>query len=165
MSDKIHTSFLRAQREQALALAAASDLLELTPGPGDAPSRYVARFKCDGLVRMPAGEIARANRFDVGIQFPESYLRHVEPLQVATMLWPHNVWAPNVNGFGICVGHLPPGTTLVEILYQLFDIIAWNRFRLDDALNPDACEFARNNMGMFPIDRRPLKRRAGGGPK
>lgn len=158
MSDPVMSAFLRTQRQKGLALAAASDLLLITPEPGEEPRRYIAHFSCESLVRLPDGEIARANSFLVGIQFPSDYLRTVDPRVVATILQPLNVWHPNVNGRMICLGHLPPGTGLREILFQILDVLTYNRYAAHDGLNPEAMDYARQNRHLFPIDRRPLKR-------
>jgi hypothetical protein len=163
MTDKILEGFLRRQLEEGMALAAASDLVDLTPADKGLPRRYVVEYRCKGLVRKSNGddEIVEADRFAVGIRFPSEYLRHAEPAEVLTWLGPRNVWHPNIMAPVICVGRLTPGTPLVDIVYQVFDIITLNKVtvREDDALNPSACQWARHNMHRFPIDRRPLKRR------
>lgn len=160
MSDPVFSAFLRTQRQNGLALAAASDLLQLQPEPGEEPRRYIAHFSCEGLVRLPDGKIARANSFLVGIQFPTDYLRTVDPRVVATILQPLNAcWHPNVGEDGrLCLGHLPPGTGLTEILFQIWDVLTYNRYAASDGLQPEAMEYARQNRHLFPIDRRPLKR-------
>jgi ubiquitin-protein ligase len=78
-------------------------------------------------------------------------------------LYTPRVWHPNVSGDLplICIGRLAPGTTLVDILYQIYDILTYQKYnpREDDALNKPACAWARANQHRFPIDPRPLKRR------
>jgi hypothetical protein len=60
------------------------------------------------------------------------------------------------------VGRLVPGTSLVDLLYQVHEIVTYQKvtMREDDALNPAACGWARTHQHLFPIDRRPLRRRA-----
>jgi hypothetical protein len=146
-----------------MALASESDLLTLAPvsWPAD---RYIAQFRCTGLVEEPTRAIAEWNCFEVGIWFPASYLRVADPFQVLTWLGPGNVWHPNIanDAPAICIGRLAPGTSLVDILYQVFEVITWNKvtMREDDALNRAACQWARRHRDRFPVDRRPLKRRA-----
>jgi hypothetical protein len=163
-ADPVLQAFLARQYEEGMALAAASDLLDLQPIDGPPPQRYLARFRCKGLVRSPDGTIAEADRFEVGIWFPSDYLRRVEPWQVLTWLGPANVFHPNIGERlpAICVGRLVPGTPLADLLYQCFEIITYTKvtMREDDALNHAACAWARDNRHRFPIDRRPLKRRA-----
>ena len=163
MSDHIIRGFRRRQYEDGMALAAASDRLALLPLEGDPPERYIAEFSCTGLVRTTSGEILEANRFAVGIWFPDDYLRHADPFQVLTWLAPRNVWHPNIANQApfVCPGRLVAGTALVDILYQLFEIITYNKVtpRENDALNREACMWARANQKRFPVDRRALKRR------
>jgi hypothetical protein len=163
MQDKIFEAFLKRQNDEGMALAGSSDLLDLYPMGGDPPNRYIAQFHCKGLMRSKNGDIVEAERFEVGIWFPSDYLRRAEPFQVLTWLGPPGVFHPNIGEKApfICVGKLKPNTPLTDILYQCFEIITYNKvtMREDDALNPDACVWARENQHKFPIDRRPLKRR------
>lgn len=162
MADRILDGFLARQRQEGLALAAQSDLLSLQP-IDDASDRYLAEFRCTGLVERGPGDVVEADRFLVGIHFPSSYLREVNPFRVLTWLAPRQVWHPNISATHplICVGRLAPGTGLVDILYQVFEIVTWNKvtMREDDALNLAACQWARQHRDRFPVDRRPLKRR------
>ena len=63
--DRIRENFLRCQREEGLALAGASDLLDLQPIGGAAAEKYIATYHCRGLVRGQNGQIGAAHRFDV----------------------------------------------------------------------------------------------------
>jgi hypothetical protein len=162
MTDRILNAFLAQQAHDGGALAASSDLLDLTP-LSPALNRYIARFTCTGLVRAESGAITEANEFYAGIRFPNDYLRLADPFTVLAWLGPRAIWHPNiaVDAPVICVGRLNPGTGLVDILYQIFDIITWRKvtMREDDALNKEACEWARRHPGRGPVDNRPLKRR------
>lgn len=163
-TDRVHGAFLQRQFEDGMALANESDLLGLTP-VGVAPwQRYVADFRCKGLVQAESGEIVEAERFLVGVWFPDQYLREADPFTVLTWLGPQRAFHPNIGDRApfICVGRLAPGTPLVDLLYRCFEIITYNRvtMREDNALNKDACAWARRNQHRFPVDRRPLKRRS-----
>ncbi len=50
MHDPIFRSFLLSSHDEAMALAASSDLLELEPLAGSPPTRFIAHFTCRGLV-------------------------------------------------------------------------------------------------------------------
>jgi len=164
MLDRILEGFLERQFAEGMQLASESDLLDLVAARGDPPRKYIAEFACRGLVRSATGEITEANRFAVGIYFPPDYLRRVELVQVLTWLGPRSVFHPNISDVApvICVGRLTPGTPLVDLLYQIFEIITFAKvtMREDDSLNHRACVWARQNLHRLPIDRRPLKRRA-----
>lgn len=161
--DLILEGFLSRQREEGLALARASDLLELLPFGPPALHAWVARFRCKGLVRKAGGSIGEADYFEIGIRFPDDYLRRAEPAEVLTWLGPPHIFHPNIAEGSpfICIGRLAPGTPLVDLLYRCFDVITFNNvtMREDDALNRDACAWARRNRARFPVDTRPLKRR------
>ena len=165
MTDRVLQGFLERQYDEGMALAEASDLLHLISLGGDPPRKYLADFRCTGLVKAPDGEIVPAERFVVGIWFPDDYLRAVDPFQILTWLEPRTVYHANVSDVGpfVCIGHIVPATSLVEILYRLFDVITYNKVTLveEKALNREACGWGRSNVHRFPIDRRGLKRRTG----
>lgn len=164
MTDRILGAWLERQFEDGMALAATSDLLHLIPADGAGRQRYIADFRCKGLAQTGTGEIVEADRFLLGIWFPDQYLREANPFEVLTLLGPPRAFHPNISNCApfICPGHLAPGTPLVDILYQCFEIITFNRVTMNEhnALNPEACAWARRNQHRFPIDRRPLKRRS-----
>lgn len=161
MPDRILEAFLRKNRAAGMALAAACDRLKLFPEPGELPHRYVADFHCRGLVREASGEIAEAERFLVGILFPDNFLKtKPNSFRVLTWLEPKNIWHPNIAYPHLCAGNLRMGTDLVSILFQLYEMIVYQKFATADPLNPAAAEFARANMSRFPLDSRPLRRRA-----
>ncbi|MBN2491657.1 MAG: hypothetical protein JXQ29_12480 [Planctomycetes bacterium] len=164
MEDAIFLDFLKAQLVAGLALAAESDLLMLLPlrGSGPFPDRYLARFTCRGLVCDPETRaVAEHDRFEVGIHFPPDYLRAVRPYQIVTLLAPPHAWHPNLRFPGMCLGRMHPGTGIVELVYQAYEVITYQKMTTleHDALNPEACAWARRNTARFPIDRRPLKRK------
>lgn len=158
MNDPIFTSFLRRQFDEGLALARESDVLDLMPMPGSPPFRYVAAFRGRWLVNA-GGEICEHPFAVFGIQFPANYLRLTEPAQIATVLEPDNLWHPNIAGPFVCLGATPPGTGLVDLLYALYEVLAFYRFSPHSPLSEPAAQWARNQPpGRFPIDRRPLRR-------
>src|SRR3989442_133913 len=132
--DLIFRHFMERQLAEGMALAEESDLLRLRIPPL-APPHFVAEYHCKGLVRGEDGEIREADRFEVGIWFPPDYLRRTDPFQILRMFTP-NTWHPNISRELplICIGRLTPGTALVDILYQIFDIVTYQRYnpREDD---------------------------------
>lgn len=161
MQDKVYEAFLARQYEEGVALADASDLLDLVALDPRRPDRYIARFRCNGLVRNGDGRIEGAGLFALGIWLPPDYLLRAEPFIVFTWLEPWTVFHPNIRPPLVCPGPIAPGMALVDLLYQCFEIITYTKvtMREDDALNHDACAWARRNLDRFPVDRRPLKRR------
>jgi len=156
-SDPILTSFLQVQQAEGMALARRSDVFELLPAPGEPASKYVAMFHGAWLARDPHGRIVEVPLAVFGISFPQDYLRCTDVGMIATVLEPHHLWHPNVSGPFVCLGHLVPGTPLVDILYQCFELLSFHRHSTSSALNEAAAQWVRNQpVGRFPIDRRPL---------
>jgi len=152
--------FLEKQEAEGLALAARSDLIEVAP-IGERPyQRFIVRFFCKTLLKTREG-IYEYDRVDIGIQFPLDYWQRAEPPEVVTLLGPANVFHPNVRFPFVCVGSLNPGTSLVDLIYQIYEILTFQKvtMREDDALNGEACIWARQRTSRFPVDSRSLVRR------
>ncbi len=164
MTDKILSSFLRRQKEEGEALAAASDLLSLRALDSEPCQRYLATFRCRGFVRRD-GQVQESDHFEVGLAFSDDYLRFVDLLRTLVWLGPRDIFHPNVSDRVpvICLGAIVPGTPIVDLLHRLHDLITYRKVTMDenDALNHEACVWARDNQHRFPIDERPLKRRSG----
>lgn len=162
--DRILELFLERQHDEAAALTAASDLVSVQPLGGPLSTRYIVHFRCTGLVEAAPGTIEEANGFAVGVWFAPDYVRRADPWQTLTWLGPHNVFHPNISGTAalICIGQITPGTPLVDLVMRCFEVITFKKvtMREDDALNKGACAWAREHQARFPIDARPLKRRA-----
>jgi len=160
MKDPVLGSFLRAQLDRAVSLAAASDILRVSHDGSATPRRYVAQFSCTSLIKIAGQEPRKTEaQFDFGICFPDDYLREPEPKQVVTVLRPWTVYHPNVAGPFICLGRLTGGTPIDDILFQIYEIISYQKWSAHDGLNEEACEWARGHQDLFPLDRRPLKRK------
>jgi|SRR5579872_174163 len=157
-NDPIFRAFLRRQADEGRALAAGSDILDLDCLPTG--QHFVAHFDCRGLIQE-YGEVRETSGFDVGIFFGSDYLRAVNPFEVLTLFGPLNTYHPNI-AFGapfICVGRIAPGMPLADLLYQVYEILTYQKLTPHDALNKEASQWARANQHRFPVDRRPLKRR------
>lgn len=170
MQDNVLEAFLWRQLEEGLALAAASDIVDLLPLDGPPPQHYIANFHCRGLVRTRDGEIREWDHFAVGIYFPRSYLRQADPFTMLRWFAPPTeddpdveVWHPNIatNAPLVCIGRIAPGMSLKDILHQLYEVISYQRYTPNefDSLNKACCAWARSNTNRFPTDNRPLKRR------
>jgi hypothetical protein len=161
MSDPVFNSFLEVQYQELMALAAQSDILRFECESVTPPRRYVLEFKCGGLIRAPSGEIQEASRFLVGISLPDDFLRTPDTQQIVTIIAPW-IWHPNAAGPFLCLGNLTGGTPLVDVVFQVYEILTYQKWSAHDGLNSAAAEWARNNQRLFPIDRRPLKWKRGG---
>ena len=160
-TDPIYQRFMERQFAEGMALAEASDILRLHVPPL-APPHFVAEFLCKGLIKEQNGEIKEANSFQIGVWFPSDYLRRANCFYILRAFTP-NIWHPNISYDLplICIGRTTPGMPLVDILYQIFEILCYQRYtpREDNCLNHVACAWAREHEDSFPTDHRPLKRR------
>lgn len=163
MNDKVFASWLTRQYEEAMALASASDVLTIVPESGvSPPARYLVHVQCPTLIKSGT-EVIETRGYGVAIQFPNDYLRAVpNPAQIIALLKPWDVFHPNVRPPFICLGHIGPGTGLRELVYQVYDIFSFRKLtpREDDALNHEACVWARQHMARFPLLAPPLRRRS-----
>ena len=156
MTDEIRASWLETQYEEAMAFAQRSSVLSLAPAEGTPPYKYIAKFDCDGLAKTPEG-ITVSDRHLVGILFPEHYQhRRCHPGEVLTWLEPRTEFHPNIKPPFCCVGDMPPGMSLLNLLHQLYQMITWQRITPveNNALNQAACSWAREHMDRFPVDPR-----------
>ena len=162
MEDRTLAKFLAQQHADGMAFVAESDLVALRALDGPPPQHYLASFSCKGLVRGGDGAITEADRFVVGIWFPDDYVRAVNPFAVLTLIDPIEAFHPNIGVPFICVGSIAPSTPLVDLLYRVFEVLSYQQVTMaeDNAFNREACAWARRNQQRFPIDPRPLKRRA-----
>lgn len=154
--DGVLAYFREAQALLARQLAAESDLLDVDVLD---PAHIVARYRCRGLVRAGSGAIEVADDFVAGFYFGSDYLRGQHPMSVVTWLAPHHVWHANVRAPAVCVGPIEPGTPVDELIFRVWDLITWNNATIveREALNPDACVWARHHPEALPVDARPLK--------
>ena len=164
MSDPIFESWLQDQFREGMTFARQSPVLDLAPAAGAPPYRYLSRFKCAGLASID-NRITTVHEHLVGIQFPDDYLRvSCDPGRVLTWLGPENAFHPNILPPFCCVGHIPPGMSLMSLLHQLFQMISWQRFTPveRDALNREACRWGRRHLDRLPVDPRRSMREAQG---
>jgi hypothetical protein len=161
MVDTIFKGWLERQYEAAMGLVAESDMLMLRPVGPSPFTQYLVRLSCLGLRKPPGSDVVEAGGFHVAIRFGDDHLRRlVDPMRVVTLLSPPHVFHPNIMFPAICLGNIVPGVGLVDLLYQVWEVLTYRRvvMREDDALNAEACRWARRNQHRFPIDERPLKR-------
>lgn len=159
--DIVFNSWLERQYRDALALACASDVLRIACEPDAQPPRqFIAQFDCPTMVCN--GEcVTRVQGFAVHFHFPPEYLRVPVGVGHLINLIAPRVFHPNVSHPFICVGPVAPGTSLLELIYRVYEILSFQKFtpREDNALNRDACVWTRRHLDLLPLSRAPLKRR------
>ena len=162
--DIVFNGFLTQQASAGVDLTANSDLATVIPMTEGICNRYIVELGCVGLTRLPDGRIEKHDRWAFGVHFAEDYLaRAVHVTSTLTFLGPKPLWHSNVNGPFVCLD-LRAGTSLLEIIFALADLVSWRSFSLADPLNEDAAQWGRNaEPGVLPVDTRPLKWKAGQG--
>jgi hypothetical protein len=163
--DPIRADFLQQQFQQAMELAAQSDVLAVIPMRGHPPFQFAVEFRCKGLAKNARGEIVESTGpWGFGVNFPANYLRGgFHPAEVLAYLGPvEQPWHPNLSPHGpfVCL-EVRPAMPLTEIIYTLFEFVTWNLFSTqDEGLNHAAAQWYRNqDPAKFPLERTSLKRR------
>lgn len=154
--DNVLNDFLDTQRQEIYALAAESDLLNVHAIDPSPPRDYAIELRCKGLQKVN-GDIVEHDQWNFRIRFSDDHLRIVDPFRLVTVLTP--TFHSNVYGPFVCLGRIRPAISLVDIVYQLFEIFSFQNFSPHDGVNQRACAWCREHMDRFPIDRRPLKYR------
>ena len=158
--DRVYEAFIEGQNVAAQTLNQASDIVHITPKKLNRGHLYTVRLLCKGLVN-DNGTIKEHGQFALGIHFPEHYLRRCVAAEIVCWFSPATIWHPNIKPPFICLGRVTPGTQIVDIVHQAYQIITYQKVTMieTDALNHDACAWARANSDMFPVDKHPLRRR------
>lgn len=158
--DPILTRWLDRQVADAMTLNESSDVVRVRPAPGPRPQLFDVAFDGPTVVSGRAG-IETVRGFGVRIRFPDDYLISVPNVaNVIALLAPRGIFHPNCKSPFICIGKLAPGTRLVEIVGQVWQILTYQRFtaREDDALDAEACAWARARVDNFPLTHASLRR-------
>ena len=178
-NNPIHRGFLNAQWTEMSALNQSSDRVEIIPlwqhehgqhehgqheNPDrdtDPPDRYLVHFYCKTMVKNNDVIEALQGKYSIGISVPADYLRttYENPAQVLTF-FSKEVYHPNISVPFICIGSIAPATPLVDVLIRSYEVITYNRVTTveSNALNHEACLWARQHMSEFPLEVVPLKR-------
>ena len=158
--DRVYEAFIEGQTCAAQTLNQASDIVCITTKKLNWGHLYRVKFLCKGLVN-DGREIREHNQFELGVHFPEHYLRRCKPAEIVCWFGPANIWHPNIKPPFLCLGRVAPGTQIIDIVNRAYEIISYQKVTMveSNALNREACAWARANSDRFPIDKRPLRRR------
>ena len=159
IDDPILSGFLEDSLSKGCRLVEQSKNFTLLPDPSTYPPlQYILLFHdIEYLSYDPGHSIEKVKgTIHVIVKFPANYLRSMDPLlyaKIATVL-EQDFFHPNVySSIGtICLGHqFLPGTPLDSLTWHIFDIITYRNFTVNenDALNPQACRFIRENPGII----------------
>ena len=163
--DPIYDSFLQRQFEAMQKINANSDIVTLTPQPREIPRRYIARFQCPTIVKLPGSEPELSDApIDIGINFPANHLRKApHASMVFTLLRPLELFHPNFKDSHICTT-VRPGAGLNDLVFNMWAMLTFqplmrSALRTEHPFNQEAASWANRNLSLFPTDTRPLFRR------
>lgn len=150
MRGKVFKRFLESNQKAALALSAVSEVLNVVPMPPFPAMTYLAEFRVRHLRRMDSGRVEVADGPVVAkLQFPADYLCSTDPqlpMKVVSILSPPNFVHPNVAFGSVCLGYrFAPGTRLELLLRELYEIVSYQNYTLDEsnAMDAEACRLLR----------------------
>jgi ubiquitin-protein ligase len=121
--------------------------------PAMPPEKYMIRFKCKGLWRQDNGSIAEAPYHLMEVVFGADY-----PSKPPTFVWLTPIWHPNLRRPYICLEGRPfaVGWTLDLIVQEVGRLVQYQSYNVNDPLNHEAAEWAKQNADRFPVDDRDL---------
>jgi ubiquitin-protein ligase len=121
--------------------------------PDMPPEKYMIRFKCKGLWQQDNGSIAEAPYHLMEVVFGADY-----PSKPPTFVWLTPIWHPNLRRPYICLEGRPfaVGWTLDLIVQEVGRLVQYQSYNVNDPLNHEAAEWAKQNADRFPVDDRDL---------
>jgi ubiquitin-protein ligase len=121
--------------------------------PDMPPEKYLIRFKCKGLWQQDNGSIAEAPYHLMEAVFGADY-----PSKPPTFVWLTPIWHPNLRRPYICLEGRPfaVGWTLDLIVQEVGRLVQYQSYNVNDPLNHEAAEWAKQNADRFPVDDRDL---------
>lgn len=161
MKESVRIKRLRSDLRAMEQLRAESSIVDFE-AHGDPPNRYRVIFWGTGLCRPEgASQVQKLERHEVIIDLNAAY-----PRMIPDLTWRTPIFHPNISASGIvCLGgystHWAPSLTLDELCVMLWDMIRFHNFDVESPYNREAAIWARDQIGVFPTDRRPLRNRLG----
>ncbi len=117
------------------------------------PEKYMIRFNCKGLWQLDDGKIVEAPYHLMEVVFGADY-----PSKPPTFIWLTPIWHPNLRRPYICLEGRPfaVGWTLDLIVQEVGRLVQYQSYNVNDPLNFEAAEWARQHADRFPVDDRDL---------
>jgi ubiquitin-protein ligase len=150
---------LNADFHKLRELESKSALIRVESQGGNPPERYVITLYCRGITRLVHSNPEYSEQHQLSIVLPLAYPRVIPELKMLTP-----VWHPNIatNGL-ICMGHegdrgYSSNMGLDDLVIRVLQIIRYENYSTQSALNHDAFRWAMENTALFPLDTRLLYR-------
>ncbi|MBJ7458386.1 MAG: hypothetical protein JHD02_04280 [Thermoleophilaceae bacterium] len=114
---------------------------------GMPPTEYEVIYRLKGLTRdgtRPRVTHRHVCKIRLGIDYPRA-----APYVEATS----EVFHPNVAGH-YCIGDIwTPAESIADVIERIGEMIQWQEFNVNSALNADAALYANAHPELFPLDR------------
>jgi ubiquitin-protein ligase len=146
---------LTSDHERLQQLVAQSSLVRITETRGSPPEQYILEMSCLGVERIRGSEPVFVDFHRVGIDLPAGY-----PTTKPRVLWLTTIYHPNIHETGqVCIGPWFAAKWLDELVFMLVEMAQYKNYDDDptNVYNLDAANWARNNRGRLPVDRREIK--------
>jgi hypothetical protein len=129
---------LLAEADQMSTAFANSDLIRVTPAPGNPPDTYRIEYTIKSLERDPKG----------------NPIPRLSPQ--CKMLSP--IFHPNIDTTTICVGdHWTAGERLVDLVIRIGEMLAYQAYNIKSPLDGEAAMWADLNPTQLPTDPRSIR--------
>ena len=126
------------------------------------PERYFVSFNIKGLKLSPDSTkdnriilISREHKIEIYLHIDYPRMK-----PVANILTP--IFHPNfrtASPHDICIGdYWASGETLVDIIYQIGEMIMYQNYNVESPLNGPAALWAKKNIERFPVDNTNIRR-------
>jgi hypothetical protein len=156
MSTTPFEEFLECTAQDALAMAQASDVLELERLPMPGIGLFQARFQTPYLAWRPGGDVAVApGPLDVLIRLGPDHLDQVDPLGVVQVRQP-DFWHPDYAWPTLRVEEVRPAMPLPALLRLVYELLTYQSYSTDDGLYPVASRRLRDDPQL--LERLPRSR-------
>ncbi|MFO7947075.1 MAG: ubiquitin-conjugating enzyme E2 [Armatimonadota bacterium] len=139
---------LYADHQMVMDEFAGHPKIDVTPVQGDPPEVYQVIFHIKGLeLDENTGRPKERNYHEATIYLHRDYPREKPKCDLKTP-----IFHPNFGSY-ICIGdHWAAGETLVDVIMQIGEMIAYQSFNPKSPLNATAARWAKENEQLFPID-------------
>ena len=160
-TDFVLNGFLTYCNKKMHEIAAQSDVFHLIDEAGSPPMRYLCELQgIEHMVKDESGIVHRSvEPLLLEIRIPADYLRSTDPnlgMRVVGIGSP--IMHPNIRIPVICLGNtFKPGTYVHEILRMAYEIVTYRVVTTDEdnAFDPVACRYLRDNPGVLTHLRKP----------
>ncbi|KAA0211769.1 MAG: hypothetical protein EDM69_00715 [Chlorobiota bacterium] len=121
------------------------------------PDKYIVHYKNISSVRLSADSQKGNILVDrITLHTAEIYLHNEYPRIKPQCFLLTEIFHPNIRKSSpndICIGdYWSSGETLVDIVYQIGEMIMFQNYNIKSPLNGVAAKWARENESLFPID-------------